>query len=347
MVQHGVFQLQHVRFVHVGEHEIDREGLFLRRTRTVQLCGHRREEQIERNVLEDRCPVFHTHGRNRAAVAQLVRAGEVGAAPHAGLGLVAELVVGACQQFLCLGVVGLGEHEVVEQARRPAVIARRDGGLCFCLQRCCATHGLDIAFSEFLGWQRVEVGGIRVVPAEVELVHGFGVVAQRAVVTAVGELRGELRRELELLRDLARRCALVGEAQCLVVRVAIGVALALEETDGAFVAEDRPVVAGEDDFHVAETADGFIDVAAPLERIAHLGAAQRVEVVHGAVHDLGTAPGLPCRQVEGEFRGRLGFRGVLEHELHPVDLHLLRCAVDALGGQPETRGAAQRLSPQA
>src|SRR5262249_56320184 len=88
--------------------------------------------------------------------------------------------------------------------------------------------------------QRVEVRRIAVVPAEVELVDGLGVVPHRPVVAAVRERLRELRRQLELLRDLARRRALVREAQRLVVDVAIGVALALQEGERALLTEDGP-----------------------------------------------------------------------------------------------------------
>ena len=68
-----------------------------------------------------------------------------------------------------------------------------------------------------------------------------------------------------------------------------------------------------------KSCDRLVDVAAPLERVAHLRAAQRVEVVHRVRDDLGAAAGLVLGQVEGELRGRLRLGRVLEHEAHAVE----------------------------
>ena len=131
VVQHGVLEVQHVRLADVGEHEVQRERLLLGRLRAVEARRHGGEEQLERNARED---VAGEAGVEPAAlgraVAQLVRAGQVDGAPDAALGLVAELVVGAREQLARLGVLRVGEHEVVEQRRGPAVVAARRAPRC-------------------------------------------------------------------------------------------------------------------------------------------------------------------------------------------------------------------------
>ena len=66
------------------------------------------------------------------AVAQLVGAGEIDVAPRARFRLVAELIVGAREQLARRGIVGLGEDQVVEQRRGPAVVAVVVGALRLC-----------------------------------------------------------------------------------------------------------------------------------------------------------------------------------------------------------------------
>jgi hypothetical protein len=130
------------------------------------------------------------------------------------------------------------------------------------------------------------------------------------------------------------------------VDVAVGVALAFEERERALVAERGPVVAREHDLDVREALDRVVDVAAPLEGVAHLGSAQGVQVVHRLVDDLGAAIRLLHRQVEGELRRRLGVRRVLEHERDAVDLERLRRSVDLVGRDREAGRPRERLLPE-
>ena len=106
-------------------------------------------------------------------------------------------------------------------------------------------------------------------------------------------------------------------------------------------------MAGEDHLGIAEQFDGLIDVAAPAQRVAHLGAAQGVEVVQGVAHHFGAAECLPLGQVERQLRRRLRFRRVLKSEAHAVDLHLLRRVVDDVGGPHHADRSARRRLAQA
>ena len=217
---------------------------------------------------------------------------------------------------------------MVEQRRGPAIVARGDRSLALLQHGRGAAHRGDILLRSVHRRQRIEIRRVAVVPAEVHLVHGLGVVAHGAVVAAVGEAIAQRRGQLELLGDLARRQALVREAQRLVVDVTVRVALRLQVVQRAGVAPHGPVMAREHHFHAGEAAGRIVDVAAPLHGVAHLRAAQRVEVVQRVRDDLGAAPRLVIRQVEGELRGRLRLRRVLEDELHAVEFDVLRRAVD-------------------
>ena len=102
----------------------------------------------------------------------------------------------------------------------------------------------------------------------------------RAVVAAVVPLLVELRRQLDHVGDLDAGIALVHQVHRLVVDVLVEVALLLPVVDDLVVAPHRPVMALE--FHVGLVAvqiDGLVEVVRPLQRVAHLRAAQRQDVV--------------------------------------------------------------------
>ena len=191
-----------------------------------------------------------------------------------------------------------------------------------------AAHRLDGVRRRFGGRQRIQVRRIAVVPAEVGLVHRLRVVADGAVVVAIREHRAQRGRQLQRLGDLLGSETGVREAQRLVVEEAVGVALLFQVGEHARVAGDGPVVTREHHFGVAEALDRLVDVAAPGARVAHLGAAQRVEVVERVRHDLGAAPGLALGQVEGQLRRRLRVRRVLEDEANAVEHEFLSGVVD-------------------
>ena len=70
----------------------------------------------------------------------------------------------------------------------------------------------------------------------------------------------------------------------------------------------------------AKRCDRVVDVAAPAQRVAHLGAAQRVEVVQRVRLTISAPQNAFCvGQVEGQLGRRLRVRRVLEDEAHAVD----------------------------
>ncbi|MCY1180943.1 hypothetical protein D9M73_214200 [compost metagenome] len=154
------------------------------------------------------------------------------------------------------------------------------------------------------------------------------------MVAAVVPLVGQRLRQLDVLVDLVDGHALVGLVQGLVVEVAVQVALLLQRADDVVMAPARPVVRG--DHHlglVAEAVQHFVDVFAPAQRVAGLGATQGVEVVQRAGHVLGNQQHLLLRQPDVHFRRRFGARGVLEGEGHAIQFDIFQRALDQAGGR--------------
>ncbi len=168
---------------------------------------------------------------------------------------------------------------MIQEHRRPAVVAPRVGGACLLHDGVAAAHGFDVAPCRSLGRQGVQVGGVAVEPAEVVLVDRLGVVIHGSVVAAVREGPRKALGQLDLLGHLEHGVAVVRQAQRLVVDVLVDVALLLQILDDPLSAPGGPVVAGEEHFRIAEEGDGLVDVGAPAQGIAHLCAAQRIDVV--------------------------------------------------------------------
>ena len=84
----------------------------------------------------------------------------------------------------------------------------------------------------------------------------------------------------------------------------------------------------EDDLDFRRPAQRLVEVRRPLQRVAHFGTAQGVEVVQGVTHHLGAAERLELRQVEDELGRRLAVGHVVEDECASVDLYFLPGLVD-------------------
>ena len=162
------------------------------------------------------------------------------------------------------------------------------------------------------------MGGVAVEPAHVALVDGLGVVADRAVVAAVGPAVRQGRRQLDQLGDLGARQSLVGHPQRLVVQVRPHVALPGQVGRRCGVAPGGPVVGGERDLGPVVQHDRLAQVVRPDAGVAHDRAAQGQDVVHVVGGVLRHAQGAPVGEVEVHLRGRLGVRRHLEDDPHSV-----------------------------
>ena len=192
IVQDRVLDHQSVLLLQIGEVDIEAD-LLARRLRPIQPhC-----EVIEQHVRRHRPDRVGTRGVDascgRHAVAQFVRALQVHAAPRAGFGLIAELLVGIREQGLGRLVVGIGEHDVLERRGDEAVFALVEVGLRTLQDRVFSAHVLDVLLRRRFRRQVVQVRRVAVVPAHVALVDGASVVAQRTVVATVRPVVLKLR----------------------------------------------------------------------------------------------------------------------------------------------------------
>ncbi|MNN92133.1 hypothetical protein D3C81_2103690 [compost metagenome] len=100
---------------------------------------------------------------------------------------------------------------MLEHLRRPAVVALGDRFLGLG-QDCIGTaHEFDVLLARFGRWQWEQVGRVAVIPAQVALVDGLGVMVDRTVVATVVPLVAGALRQLDLLGDLGHGEPLVGQ----------------------------------------------------------------------------------------------------------------------------------------
>ncbi len=104
-------------------------------------------------------------------------------------------------------------------------------------------HHLYITPGRFAFRQWIELSRVGGIPAEVMLVHRFGVVGHSAVVTLVVKRLVQFRRQPELVGDLPRRGAPVHQTHGLIVDELVGIPLHRQELLDLLLAPQRPVMA--------------------------------------------------------------------------------------------------------
>lgn len=110
------------------------------------------------------------------------------------------MFIGVGEQLLALLVGRIGEYDVLQRHRDPAVIALIVVGLRFLHHGIGATHVLYILLRRLLGRQLIERRGVGIIKTHVALVDGTGVVLHRAVVAPVRPHLIELLRQLDHVR---------------------------------------------------------------------------------------------------------------------------------------------------
>ena len=225
--------------------------------------------------------------------------------------------IGLEQPGLLTGRVG--EHRMAQHLGHPAVVAALVRGPGLGQQRLHAVHELHVTPAGLDWFVRVEAGGVSVVVAEVALVDGPDVVADRAVVAMTQVVGPQALGQLDACRDLVRGVAEVGQPHRLVVQPPVEVPLADQ------VAADRsgspvgPAVAGEHHVgHLSPPVECLVDVAAPSQRITHQRPPEGQDVVHRPSAVLGHAQRAIVGKVEVHL-GR-GFRLGGELELDPYSV---------------------------
>src|SRR5207244_2468515 len=122
-----------------------------------------------------------------------------------------------------------------------------------------AAHVLDVLPPALHRRERVEGGGVRVVPADVALIDRLRVVAQGSVVAADVPGGGEAPGQGETLGDLDRLVAVVHQPHGLIVQKLVEVALLAEKVQHTRGAPHRPVMLREGHLHLAaEAVSGLV-----------------------------------------------------------------------------------------
>ena len=233
-------------------------------------------------------------------------------------------------QFAGLGVVWLGEYQVVDQLRHPAIVALGEG-LAGLGQHLIGTpHRRHVTLAGRLRWQWVEVGRVAVVEPHVALIDGPDVMAERAVVVAAVPFACQARRQAgQGLGNFHGRLALIDQAQGLAVDEGIHIALVGQVVADGRTAPSGPVMLGEHHLGLLAVAhQRLVQVMGPHFRIAHQGPAQRQYVVLHMGGVLGHAQCPERREINVHFRRRLGARGQLELHLHAAQGHALQRLAD-------------------
>ena len=165
--------------------------------------------------------------------------------------------------------------------------------------------------------------GVAVVKAEVLLIHGAAVDLHRAVVRPQIPAARQLRRQLHAAGDLLRRKPLIREQKRLVVDPAVGRGGVAHEVVSLRMAGDvavRPVVRLKDDVRaVAPAHERVREIARPRGAVAHLRAADGVEVVERPVAQLRHPESAVGGEVVDHLRRGLGLRREHEGNVQPVD----------------------------
>ena len=130
------------------------------------------------------------------------------------------------------------------------------------------------------------------------------------------------------------------------MRVLVNVAVLGDEIGNARVAPDRPVVLAEVDVGVTQLVQRLLHVLGPAQRVAHLGAAHRQQVVHGLRQGLGAAVGLLVGAGQSHLGRRFGTGHVVEDEAHAVKHQLLRRLRNDLRRRQDAEGAVDHALAQ-
>ena len=210
---------------------------------------------------------------------------------------------------------------MVQQLRRPPIVTSSKRLPCLLEHHLCATHSRHIARPTVLRRVRVEIGRVAVVPAEIALIDGLCVMADRAVIPPGMALCRKALGLNQVLSDFSHRQPMVCSAHRLIVEPAIHIALDLQIADSIVSPEAGPMVGGEQDIGFAsEQVERLLDVSAPTQRVARLRPPKWQGIVHRVRAVLGQAERSQLREHEVHLRWGLCAGCVLEHHANPVNI---------------------------
>ena len=251
---------------------------------------------------------------------KFLRAEQIGVAPGRAFRGVAELLEGIGEQRAGGLVVGIGEHQMAHGLRDEAKFAL---GKILCRareDRVRAAHILDIFPAGLDRRQRIEIDRIGVVPAEIFLVDRLHIVPDVAVIAARLPGAVEARRQADGLGDLGRGQPVVHQADGLVMRELVEIALLADHGVDPLMAPHRPMMLAAHRVRLAAPhLQGLAEIFRPGQRVAHVGAAERQQIVEIMRAVFREIQQLVARNEEVHLRRRLAVRRHLEFEFDPVD----------------------------
>ena len=179
---------------------------------------------------------------------------------------------------------------MVQQFRRPAIIALLHGVFRMAHQPVRPTGEIHIIARPALRRQRIEIGRHTVKITEIEIINGAHIMAHRAVIIAIVKLLRQRGRQIEHVGNLSRREAVIHQPHGLVVHETIHIALLGDIIIARITPPTRPMVRAENHIHaIAEQLQHIGQMARPDERVAGFCAARRIEIMHHAIHLFGHA----------------------------------------------------------
>ena len=280
--QHTILHAEHVLFAHVRQDHVHGEVAVSQRL-LVHDNGHIVKQHGRGEGLDHVAGRFGGSGEIGVSMAQLLRGGQIFVAPRTGLRLIPQLLQCIGAQKPCIGVRRVGKDDGICDLGDPLIFTLVKIRLCHLQDIVNIPQVLHPFFCAVAWHEGVQVDRVAVIPAHELLVDRLGVVGDRPVVLAGVPDFIECLRQLDHVGDLIAGVALIDIGQSLVVDELIHGSRVDHVVVHHVVSPVRPVVGLEGDLRVlAVKGNGLGDIACPCRAVAHLRAAQRVEIVERA-----------------------------------------------------------------
>ena len=176
-------------------------------------------------------------------------------------------------------IIGLGEHQMTHGLRHETKFPVAEILKCTRKDRIGAAHVFDVFSRPIDRRQRIEIGGIGIIPAEIFLIDRLHVMPDMTVIATRMPGTFEARRQLDYFCNLGGREPMVHQADGLIMREFIEIALLADHRIDALNAPDRPMVLTAHRISLAAPyLQRLAQIFRPGERIAHVGATERKQL---------------------------------------------------------------------
>ena len=232
---------------------------------------------------------FHIAGTGFYPFNRLVAAAEfqsprqVGVTPDAAFCLITQLFQRVRAQVPCFLIIRIGKDQLLGDLGHPLVLAFLIILTGFGKHRFGIAQVFRPLLSRGFRRQQVQVDRVGVIPAQIPLVDRFDIMVQRPVILPDIPDFPQLIRKFQHPGNFHRRIPFVGKMKRLVIDVFINCRRIFHILLNGFRSPVRPVMGLEHHIRlIPEQFFRFQDIFGPVTGIAHLGASQGVQVVHGA-----------------------------------------------------------------